>query len=101
MGGYLLGLLQAEPQTGEGVLTTYNTWKKLIHLLHPYAPPPDPFHATLYCNKNYVYYDAFESELAGMECSRRSSCLFMGPEGVAAAVDLTNKQLQWCEMSHT
>lgn len=94
-------LLEPEPVKGGGVGSLYQSWKKWIHMLHPYAPPPDPYHVTLYydCYSDEVYQDAFSNEIEGMQWQINSSCILMGKQGVAAAVDLTPEQAEWYEMT--
>ena len=55
------GLVQPEESKGGGVHSLYTEWKTWLHMLHPYAPPPDPLHVTLFCdrNENWVYHEAF------------------------------------------
>lgn len=82
------GLLQPETPEKGGIFSLFQLWKPWIAQLAPYAPPADPLHVTL----NYLrepddlYTEAFESELAGGVCHIASPCLFVGKEGVVAAV---------------
>lgn len=55
-------------------------------MLRPFTLPADPYRVTLFYirDENEVYRDAFE---------------FVGPEGVAAQVVLTDKQMEWDAMA--
>lgn len=54
-----------------------------------YSPPRDPYHVTLFYDRedDDVYREKFESELEG----QTSHNIYVGPEGVAAAVKLTDE----------
>ncbi|XP_034562572.1 uncharacterized protein LOC117829124 [Notolabrus celidotus] len=56
------GLVQPETTKGGGVSSLYTAWKPWLHMLHPYAPPPDPLHVTLFYDRDedLVYREAFE-----------------------------------------
>ncbi|GCC46515.1 hypothetical protein chiPu_0030413 [Chiloscyllium punctatum] len=70
-------------------------------MLHPYAPPADPLHVTLYSDRdeNEIYQHAFYQHLEGTQWDISSSCILLGKEGVAGVVELTAEQLEWYEMS--
>ena len=78
----------------------YTEWKTWLHMLHPYTPPPDPLHVTLFCdrNENWVYHEAF-MDMEGKGSEVTSTCLFAGPEGVAAAVTLPYEFIKIYEMA--
>ncbi|XP_053194179.1 uncharacterized protein LOC128378637 [Scomber japonicus] len=69
-------------------------------MLHPYAPPPDPLHVTLFYDRdeNWVYHEAF-MDVEGKGSEVTSTCLFAGPEGVAAAVTLPYELIKIYEMA--
>lgn len=79
----------------------FQSWKPWLLMLRPFTPPADLYHVTLFYiqDENEVYRDAFENELEGTFLSIVSPCLFVGPEGVAAQVVLTDKQMEWDEMA--
>ncbi len=58
-------------------------------MLHPYAPPADPFHVTLFCDREgeEIYQQAFYDQLEGVQWDISSSCIIMGKEGVAAVAE--------------
>ena len=90
------GLVQPETLKGGGVKSLYTDWKPWLHMLNPYAPPPDPLHVTLFYDRDetWVYHDAFMAvEGAGVQVDTR--CLFAGPEGIAAVVELNGELLQY------
>ena len=97
------GLLEPESKEKTGVLSLYQDWTKWIDMLHPYAPPPNPLHVTLYYDRDQddVYKDAFTEQIQGVVWHITSSCLYSGSEGVAAPVDLINEQMEWYEMAET
>ncbi|GCC36812.1 hypothetical protein chiPu_0015312 [Chiloscyllium punctatum] len=70
-------------------------------MLHPYAPPADPLHVTLYYDRddNEICQHAFYQHLEGTQWEISSSCVLLGKEVVAAVVELTAGQLEWYEMS--
>lgn len=95
------GELQAEAREKTGIYSLYLSWKRWIHTLHPYSPPSDPLHVTLYydCEQDDVYQDAFRASIEGVAWEITSSRLYAGAEGVAAPVTLMDDQLQWYNMS--
>lgn len=56
---------------------------------------------TLYYDRNAdeVYQDAFSAEIEGTQWPIKSSCILIGAQGVAAAVDLTSEQAEWYRIS--
>ncbi|XP_042070941.1 uncharacterized protein LOC121812529 [Haplochromis burtoni] len=84
----------------EGILRQYQLWKPWIMALAVYSPPRDPFHVTLYYDRNddEIYKDLFQSELEGQTWNVCSQNIYVGPEGVAAAVNLTDNQRPWFKM---
>uniref|UniRef100_A0A674MM31 Uncharacterized protein n=1 Tax=Takifugu rubripes TaxID=31033 RepID=A0A674MM31_TAKRU len=77
-------------------------WRPWLSMLSPFAPPVDPYHVTLFYDRenNEVYQDAFREKLQGNFGMITSPCLFVGPEGVAASDNGThfkNKDLQEVE----
>ena len=93
------GLVQPETSKGGGVKSLYTEWKPWLHMLNPYAPPPDPLHVTLFYDRDetWVYHDAFMT-VGGTEVQVETGCLFAGPEGIAAVVELNDELLQYYEM---
>ncbi|XP_061685740.1 uncharacterized protein LOC133506038 [Syngnathoides biaculeatus] len=91
--------LNPETPLGGGVYSTSLLWKPWIQALAPYHPPVDPLHCTLYYDRDSdeVYRDAFE-EIEGVDWTLQSPCIFVGPEGVAANVQLSPEQEQWFKM---
>lgn len=72
------GLLEPEGRQGAGIQSLYNKWKPWVQMLHPYAPPADPLHPTLYYDSegNELYQHAFYQELEGTHWSISSSGIF-------------------------
>ncbi|KAK0134687.1 Gag-Pol polyprotein [Merluccius polli] len=94
------GLIQPETSKGGGVKSLYTDWKPWLHMLNPYAPPPDPLHVTLFYDRDetWVYHDAFMT-VEGTEVQVETRCLLAGPEGIAAVVELNDELLQYYEMT--
>ncbi|XP_056913633.1 uncharacterized protein LOC130539351 [Takifugu flavidus] len=94
------GELEPETSPGVGVVALFQSWRPWLSMLSPFAPPVDPYHVTLFYDRenNEVYQDAFREKLQGNFWMITSPCLFVGPEGVAAQVDLTAEQNEWYEM---
>ena len=94
------GLVQPETSKGGGVKSLYTDWKPWLHMLNTYAPPPDPLHVTLFYDRDetWVYHDAFMM-VEGAEVQVETRCLFAGPEGIAAVVELNDELLQYYEMA--
>lgn len=78
----------------EGILKQYQLLKPWIMSLAVYFPPRDPYHVTLFYDRDNddIYRDQFQSELEGHTWNVRSHNIYVGPEGVAAAVKFTDKQ---------
>ncbi|GCC42243.1 hypothetical protein chiPu_0026328 [Chiloscyllium punctatum] len=95
------GLLEPENGQNNGIQSLYNQWRPWVQMLHPYAPPADPLHVTLYYDRddNEIYQHAFYQHLEGTQWDISSSCILVGKEGVAGVVELTAEQLEWYEMS--
>ncbi|KAL3971445.1 REST corepressor 1 [Sarotherodon galilaeus] len=81
----------------EGILRTYQQWRPWIMSLAVYSEPRDPYHVTLFYDKEEddTYREQFESDLEGETWSVKTHNIYIGPEGVAAAVKLTDEQLPW------
>ncbi|KAL4009592.1 hypothetical protein ACER0C_003444 [Sarotherodon galilaeus] len=84
----------------DGILRQYQLWKPWIMSLAVYTPPRDPYHVTLFYDRDDddTYRENFQSDLEGQIWNVRSHNIYVGPEGVAAAVKLTDEQLPWYEM---
>ncbi|XP_056879629.1 uncharacterized protein LOC130520091 [Takifugu flavidus] len=95
------GELEPETSPGVGIVALFQSWRPWLSMLSPFAPPVDPYHVTLFYDRenNEVYQDAFREKLQGNFWMITSPCLFVGPEGVAAQVDLTAEQNEWYEMA--
>ncbi|XP_069768429.1 uncharacterized protein [Narcine bancroftii] len=95
------GLLETEDPQKVGLLKLYNQWKPWIQTLHPYTPPSDPPHMTLFYDRDgdEMYQHAFYEEVEGRQWEINSDYIVIGKEGVAAAVALTSEQLEWYEMA--
>ncbi|KAL3968319.1 tenascin [Sarotherodon galilaeus] len=81
----------------EGILRTYQQWRPWIMSLAVYSEPRDPYHVTLFYDKEEddTYREQFESDLEGETWNVKTHNIYIGPEGVAAAVKLTDEQLPW------
>ncbi|KAL4008754.1 hypothetical protein ACER0C_002606 [Sarotherodon galilaeus] len=81
----------------EGILRTYQQWRPWIMSLAVYSEPRDPYHVTLFYDKEEddTYREQFESDLEGETWNVKTHNIYVGPEGVAAAVKLTDEQLPW------
>lgn len=79
----------------DGILRQYQLWRPWIMSLAVYSPPRDPYHVTLFYDRedDDVYREQFESELEGQTWNMGSHNIYVGPEGVAAAVKLMDEQL--------
>ncbi|KAK1805695.1 hypothetical protein P4O66_001962 [Electrophorus voltai] len=78
------GLLQPETTAHGGLLSAYLTWKPWITLLKP--------------KHEDWYQDEFNEDVEGQIWEISSETIFVGPEGVAASIDLTPEQLEWYMM---
>ncbi|KAL3992502.1 immunoglobulin superfamily member 9B [Sarotherodon galilaeus] len=81
----------------EGILRTYQQWRPWIMSLAIYSESRDPYHVTLFYDKEEddTYREQFESDLEGETWNVKTHNIYIGPEGVAAAVKLTDEQLPW------
>lgn len=93
------GLLEPDTAETPGIGALYQSWRPWIQSLNPYAPPPDSLHVTLCYDRNgdELYQQAFYDDIEGTEWEIISTCILVGNEGVAAAVELTPEQLKWYE----
>ncbi|KAL3969276.1 trafficking protein particle complex subunit 9 [Sarotherodon galilaeus] len=84
----------------EGILGQYQQWKPWIMSLAVYSSPRDPYHVTLFYDRDDddVYREAFQSELEGQTWNVQTQNIYAGPEGVGAVVKLTDEQLPWYNM---
>uniref|UniRef100_A0A6Q2XPH9 ribonuclease H n=1 Tax=Esox lucius TaxID=8010 RepID=A0A6Q2XPH9_ESOLU len=82
-----------------GLLTPEKPDKQGI--LSPYFPPPDPPHVTLFYDRqdDEVYREGFGDVVCGDTWQVGSKFIYVGPEGVAADVQLTEEQDQWYMMA--
>ena len=89
-------LLDPETPTLHGLLRKFLLWKPFLQTLHPYLPPPDPPHCTLYYDRHddQAYYDMWQS-VDGQPWQIQSGNIFAGPQGCAAEVKLTPDQSVW------
>ncbi|XP_013876448.1 uncharacterized protein LOC106526396 [Austrofundulus limnaeus] len=94
------GLLEPETPAGGGILSAYLRWKPWVSLLAPYTAPPDPPHVTLFYDRqgDDCYQDWFQENLEGNKWQISSENIYVGPEGVASTVKLTDAQLQGYKM---
>lgn len=90
------GLLKPENAPYVGLMTVYSFWKPWLLKLGNYRPPTDPPHITLnYLRElDFVYNEEF-SPLFGTDRQIHAGVIYVGPQGVAAAVFLTEEQQQW------
>ena len=95
------GRLQPETTEQGGILSSYLQWKPWIALMEPYLTPPDPPHVTLFYDRMQTdwYQENFQDQLEGHEWTIESRNIYVAPEGVAAAVVLTEEQSSWYMMS--
>lgn len=96
---YWLRLDGTLPQT-PAIQYQYMQCRKWISTLHPYKAPLDDLHCTL----NYTitpddcYDDDWEANMALLTPTISTTSMFIGKEGVAAAVDLTEHIQQWYQL---
>ncbi|XP_068998257.1 uncharacterized protein [Embiotoca jacksoni] len=59
------GLLQPSHKPTTGLLSAYNSWRPWISRVHPYDPPPDPPHLTLFYDRDgdECYLEAFQEQV--------------------------------------
>lgn len=88
------GLLDVETLTTPGVMLIHGAWRPWISAIRPYVPPPDPSDCTLNYTRmpDLVYQEDFENQ-EGNSWQLLVRDTFVGPEGVAAGVSLTEEQL--------
>ncbi|XP_032437007.1 uncharacterized protein LOC116731404 [Xiphophorus hellerii] len=94
------GLLQPESTDHAGILSCFLLWKPWIQALAPYGSAPDFPHVTLFYDRDQTewYQEQFEANLASNDWTVFSQDIYVAPEGVAAAVNLTQDQLFWYKM---
>uniref|UniRef100_A0A3B5M0X8 Peptidase A2 domain-containing protein n=1 Tax=Xiphophorus couchianus TaxID=32473 RepID=A0A3B5M0X8_9TELE len=94
------GRIQPEKTDHAGILSCFLLWKPWIQALAPYGPTPDLPHVTLFYDRDQTewFQEQFETHLAGVDWTVFSQDIYVAPEGVAAAVDLTHDQSFWYKM---
>ncbi|XP_069562199.1 uncharacterized protein [Brachyistius frenatus] len=62
------GLLQPSHEPTTGLLSAYNSWRPWISRVHPYVPPPDPPHLTLFYDRDgdECYLEAFQEQVQAL-----------------------------------
>lgn len=97
------GLLEPATPEQRGICGLFQQWKPWLSLFQPYIDPPDPFHVTLYYDRDqdFIYQEAFQEQVADATWHISTPELFIGPEGVAAFVQLAPGLLQWYKMADT
>uniref|UniRef100_A0A1A8G6N4 ribonuclease H n=1 Tax=Nothobranchius korthausae TaxID=1143690 RepID=A0A1A8G6N4_9TELE len=94
-------MLNAETKDNPGVINQYQQWKPWLTQIHPYIPPPDPPHLTLFYDRNDStwYKQLFQDQIDEQQWVIETTDIFAAPEGVAAAAVLTSEQYAWYMMS--
>ncbi|XP_069025015.1 uncharacterized protein [Embiotoca jacksoni] len=97
------GLLQPSHEPTTGLLSAYNSWRPWISHVHPYVPPPDPPHLTLFYDRDgdECYLEAFQEQIQGKIWQLHTGDILVGQEGVAAIGELSTEQELWFKMSDT
>ncbi|MGL5038320.1 MAG: retroviral-like aspartic protease family protein, partial [Aeromonas sp.] len=86
-----------------GVVSLYTRNLPWIKDLAVFLPPIDPLHCTLYYDRNgsdLLYQESFQ-EMEGHMWRLQGEGIFVGKQGVAALIELTEKQLLWYRMTKT
>uniref|UniRef100_A0A8C6M250 ribonuclease H n=1 Tax=Nothobranchius furzeri TaxID=105023 RepID=A0A8C6M250_NOTFU len=94
-------LLQPETRDTPGIMSLYQQWKLWLTQIHPYVPPPDPPHLTLFYDRheNSWYQNLFQDQLEGATWCIQTQDIYVADEGVAAAALLTPDQNAWYMMA--
>lgn len=95
--------LNPESPSTNGVCALFQLWSAWLTSLHPFNPPIDPLHCTLYYDRTHdlVYQDAFSTKIERHEWNLQSDFLFVTPTGIASHVCLAPEQSEWYEMTAT
>lgn len=95
--------LKPETLDHGSLYSVYLRWKWQISLLEPYVQPHDLLHVTLFYDRDHTdwYNDAVSNSIEGKKWEITSESICIGPEGVAAGVQMTPKPLEWYEISET
>ena len=95
------GILAPETPDHGGLLSAFLLWKPWISLLAPYSSPSDPYHVTLFYDRDLgeVYHEQFLHQLQDTTHTITTSYIWVGPEGVSASVSLPPELLPWYEMA--
>lgn len=93
--------LNPESPDAQGIVSLFLDWKPWIVQLGPSIPPSDPPHVTLFYDRDTTewYQDKFRKQLEGQVWQIHCNYLYIGNEGVAAAVYFTSEQEAWYRMS--
>ncbi|XP_019202026.1 uncharacterized protein LOC109195047 [Oreochromis niloticus] len=86
--------------TSNGILAHFQLWLPWIMALDVYAPPIDPYHVTLFYDRENTewYEDLFHEFLEGKAWQVSTRDIYVGPQGVAALVHLSEEQKSWFRM---
>lgn len=98
---YWCRLITAEKSNPESILHAFNEWRPWISLIHPYTPPIDPPHCTLFYDRtcDETYQDSFQKFLQDKCFNLPSDFIFVGQKGVVASVDLPPELKPWFVLS--
>lgn len=90
-----------ELNTTEGIVAGYTRWRPWVMALDVYSTPVHPLHVTLFYDRNEddCCWDAFKSSLENKTCDIQTRDCYVGPQGVAAEVVLTEEQSSWYRMA--
>lgn len=86
--------------TDTGILAEYLKWKPWILSLDVYSPLVDPYHVTLFYDTEHTEWheDLFDDHLQDKLWEVHPKRIYVGPQGLAALVELTPEQMVWHKM---
>ena len=92
--------LTGTAQTTPGLESTYREWEMWIQEIGEYNELLDPLHCTLNITheQDLTYDEPWYNQKDGQLEDLRCGDIYLGPEGVAAGVDLTEEQLSWFQL---
>ncbi|KAL4007999.1 hypothetical protein ACER0C_001851 [Sarotherodon galilaeus] len=86
--------------TSDGILAQYQLWRPWIMSMSVYSPPRDPYHVTLFYDREHTewFEDLFYECLDEKAWELNSQDIYVGSAGVAAFVALPEEQMSWYRM---
>jgi len=83
-----------------GLIRQFREWRSYIDHYENYRDPLDPYHVTynFTCHDDLEYGERWEQFREGIRDEIKTTSIMVGPEGIAAVVELTAEQRDWFKL---